>query len=287
MGLLFRLVEVSSGAVRIDGHDISCIGLKRLRQAINIIPQDPILLEGTVRSNLDPFWQYSDAEVQKAIHRVMDCIVDRNKATSSELQEADGKGATTSRIEADMEVKKDGNNFSAGERQLLALARAFLYDRKIIVMDEPTANIDTTSEWQTNFPKSHCCVLLRHAVNAVESMVLHALTADEKIQPLVREAFEGHTLLTIAHRLNTIITSAWHQCKYHPTIIPRYLISIIVVFLHKYCAVDKILVLSEGEVVEYDTPVKLLDNRNGDLSTMVDALGAASVSEPTKGSSIV
>jgi ABC-type lipoprotein export system ATPase subunit len=79
------------------------------------------------------------------------------------------------RITADMSVSKDGNNFSAGERQLLALARVFLYNRRIVVMDEPTASIDTGT--------------------------------DERIQPMIRQTFkEGkQTLLCIAHRLTTVI----------------------------------------------------------------------------------
>ena len=95
------------------------------------------------------------------------------KAATDEQQQQQQQQQQVRRITVDMSVSKDGSNFSAGERQLLALARAFLYSRRIIVMDEPTASIDTGT--------------------------------DERIQPLIRESFAGHTLLCIAHRLNTVI----------------------------------------------------------------------------------
>ena len=146
MALLFRLSEVSGGSIKIDGHDIAPLGLKRLRSAINIIPQDPILLEGTVRTNLDPFEQYTDAQVEAAIEKVMNGVghVETNASILPEMtaQKAEAESKVR-RITSEMSVSKDGSNFSAGERQLLALARAFLYSRQIIVMDEPTASIDT------------------------------------------------------------------------------------------------------------------------------------------------
>lgn len=106
-----------------------------------VIPQDPILLEGTVRSNLDPFDQYGDADVAAAIESVMkgystapatESISARATADgtiSDDVTDGQhGRGAIT----LDLSVSKDGANFSAGERQLLALARAMLYKRKIV-----------------------------------------------------------------------------------------------------------------------------------------------------------
>jgi ATP-binding cassette subfamily C (CFTR/MRP) protein 1 len=132
MSLLFRLVEPSAGMVKIDNFNIATLGLQRLRSAINIIPQDPILLEGTVRSNLDPFDQYGNAAVAAAIEKVMSgystAPATDGSTSNSDTDGQHGRGAIT----LDMSVSKDGANFSAGERQLLALARAMLYKRKIV-----------------------------------------------------------------------------------------------------------------------------------------------------------
>jgi ABC-type multidrug transport system fused ATPase/permease subunit len=68
--ILFRLVEPCNGSIIIDGIDVSTIGLRSLRQAIAIIPQDPMLFSGTIRSNLDPFSMYNDRELFIALDRV-------------------------------------------------------------------------------------------------------------------------------------------------------------------------------------------------------------------------
>ena len=151
LALLFRLVEPSGGRVCIDGVDIASLGLKQLRSAIGIVPQDPILFRGTVRSNIDPFGHYTAEAAVDALRHV------RMDATQLEAQ-----------------VTKGGDNFSAGERQALALARAVLHShRRIIAMDEPTANIDAKT--------------------------------DALLQTMLRQIFEGRTLLCIAHRLQTVI----------------------------------------------------------------------------------
>ena len=151
LALLFRLVEPSGGRVCIDGVDIASLGLKQLRSAIGVVPQDPILFSGTVRSNLDPFGHYTAEAAVDALRHV------RMDATQLEAQ-----------------VTKGGDNFSAGERQTLALARAVLHShRRIIAMDEPTANIDAKT--------------------------------DALLQTMLRQIFEGRTLLCIAHRLQTVI----------------------------------------------------------------------------------
>ncbi|KAL4133396.1 hypothetical protein PRIC2_003714 [Phytophthora ramorum] len=124
---LMRLVELDGGSISIDGVDISKIGLHDLRANIAIIPQDPVLFSGTVRSNLDPFDQFSDEQIWTSVKR-------------ASLQKA-----VTS---LDDVVDEKGSNFSVGERQLLSIARALLKRSKVILMDEATASIDTETDRQ-------------------------------------------------------------------------------------------------------------------------------------------
>lgn len=188
LALTFRLVEPFAGKVMVDGVDSSTIGLKALRKAITIIPQDPILMEGSVRRNLDPFDHYGDDDVMAAL--------------------------TKARLPPEMindEVGKGGFNISAGQRQLLCFARALLHQARIVIMDEPTASCDPET--------------------------------DELLQAMVREEFANCTLITIAHRLNTIIDY------------------------------DKVLVMADGRLAEYDTPSALLKKKHGQFRAMVNALG--------------
>ncbi|KAI2473757.1 ATP-binding cassette transporter protein YOR1-like protein [Annulohypoxylon bovei var. microspora] len=162
MSTLFRLVEISGGHIYIDGLDISTIGLHDLRSRLAIIPQDPTLFRGTVRSNLDPFSEHSDLDLWSALRKA-DLI-----PANANFEDKD-----PSRIHLDSVVEEDGLNFSLGQRQLMALARALVRGSQIIVCDEATSSVD--------------------------------METDDKIQKTMAVGFRGKTLLCIAHRLRTIV----------------------------------------------------------------------------------
>ena len=162
MSTLFRLVELSGGSISIDGVNIATVGLKDLRTRLAIIPQDPTLFLGTIRSNLDPFNEHTDLELWSALRQSDLVGPDENLSDK-----------THGRIHLDGVVEEEGLNFSLGQRQLMALARALVRGSQIIVCDEATSSVD--------------------------------METDQKIQRTIQMGFKGKTLLCIAHRLKTII----------------------------------------------------------------------------------
>ena len=144
---LLRIVEIESGTIYIDDNDIRQVGLSFLRRNISVIPQDPILFGGTVRYNVDPFNEFKDQDIQNALDRV---------------------GLLSLNINEGTHLSEGGSNFSVGQRQLLAIARAILRNNKIVVMDEATASVD--------------------------------LETDFKINSLLKTSFGNSTVLIIAHR---------------------------------------------------------------------------------------
>ncbi|BAD52758.1 putative AtMRP4 [Oryza sativa Japonica Group] len=177
---LFRIVEPSEGKIIIDGIDICTLGLHDLRSRFGIIPQEPVLFEGTIRSNIDPLQLYSDDEIWQALER---CQL---------------KDAVTSKPEKlDASVVDNGENWSVGQRQLLCLGRVMLKHSRILFMDEATASVDSRT--------------------------------DAVIQKIIREEFSACTIISIAHRIPTVM-----DC-------------------------DRVLVIDAGLAKEFDSPANLIE----------------------------
>jgi ABC-type multidrug transport system fused ATPase/permease subunit len=241
---LFRALEAEQGKILIDDLDIGKIGLQDLRENIVMVPQDPTLFTGTIRSNLDPFGLFTDEEIFTALRGVQlvgsahSTVPSRapspppaphkqslNGKSSVKFQVDPASSSGTSDPSSPLEtstmenknifrnlsspVAESGSNLSQGQRQLLCLARAMLKNPKVLLMDEATASIDYAT--------------------------------DSKIQETIREI--KNTTITIAHRLQTIIDY------------------------------DKVLVLDKGEVVEYGDPFDLVSRKDGIFHGMCQMTG--------------
>ncbi|KAK4247619.1 ABC transporter [Corynascus novoguineensis] len=174
---LFRLVDMHSGTIRVDGVDIRTLPRQEVRSRIVAVPQHPFLLKGSVRVNADPMGQASDEDILAALQSV-------------QLQEAVEKNGG---LDADI----DDLNLSVGQKQLFCLARAMLRPSTILILDEATSSIDAKTE--------------------------------EVMQRLIRKKFANHTIIAVAHRIETIMDY------------------------------DKVAVLDAGRLVEFDSPYKLLE----------------------------
>ncbi|KAM3328985.1 hypothetical protein ACQJBY_026205 [Aegilops geniculata] len=187
---LFRIVEPTVGQILVDSVDICTIGLHDLRSRLSIIPQDPTMFEGTVRSNLDPLNEYNDDQIWEALD---------NCQLGDEVRKKE--------LKLDSPVIENGENWSVGQRQLVCLGRVILKRTKILVLDEATASVDTAT--------------------------------DNMIQKTLRENFSEATVITIAHRITSVLDS------------------------------DMVLLLDNGVAVERDTPAKLLENKSSLFSKLV------------------
>ncbi|KAH6909905.1 ATP-dependent bile acid permease [Coprinopsis sp. MPI-PUGE-AT-0042] len=186
---LFRL--------KLDGVDTRHIGLETLRTRLALVPQDSVLFLGTLRDNIDPQRTRTDAELIQVLQRAW-------------LLPRDGKAdpATEAKFSLDAIVGDEGSNFSAGEKQLLALARALVKNSRVIVLDEATSSVDVET--------------------------------DAKLQRTIQTEFNTSTLLCIAHRLNTI--------AYY----------------------DRVLVMDQGKVAEFDTVLNLFDKEDSIFRSLCD-----------------
>lgn len=191
---LLRMLRASEGRILIDGVDIAGVPLRKLRRIITVIPQDPSLVRGTLRMNLDPTNSHSDREIWQCLERAHLAKVVSNDARGLLLPTTDG-----------------GSNLSVGQRQLVCLARAILRGTKILLLDEATSQMDGDT--------------------------------DQLIQVALRSAFAQCTLFTIAHRLHTILDY------------------------------DRILVLEDGRVREFDTVPQLLSDTSSVFYSMAVEAG--------------
>jgi ABC-type multidrug transport system fused ATPase/permease subunit len=158
---LFRLHEVESGRVLIDGVDLSGLGLRRMRKHVTVVPQDPVLMQGTVRTNLDPFGKVNE----DALRRSLRC---------SFMAGGDDEAKAT----LDRELAVGGSNLSCGERQLMCLARAVIQEPTVLVLDEPTSSTDADTDkklqamLRTEFKCTSLCIAHRIQTVADSDLIL-------------------------------------------------------------------------------------------------------------------
>jgi ABC-type multidrug transport system fused ATPase/permease subunit len=185
---LYRNFDDYEGDIFLDGLELRQVDLKELRSGITVIPQDPYLFHDTLKKNLDPMGQKSQEEMIETMKTI---------GLWSKF-EKDGLAS---------EIDQSGSNLSQGEKQLVCIARALLFKKKLILLDEATANIDSKNE--------------------------------ETIQTLLGEKFDDCTILMIAHRLNTVMVC------------------------------DKILVLGDGQVLEYGDRQALMADSKSHFAEML------------------
>ncbi|KAH8195528.1 hypothetical protein TruAng_010313 [Truncatella angustata] len=177
---LLQMVETRSGQITVDDIDVGTVACTDVRSHLNVVPQDPFLLPGTVRFNIDPFGRISDDEIIRALESV------RLWGT---VQEQGG-----------LEKEMDTAAWSAGQKQLLCLARAVVRKSKVLILDEATSSVDAETE-------------------AI-------------MQDIIDTTFKDCTVLAVMHRLK-------HVTRY-----------------------DKVALLDNGSLVEFDTPTSLIGQQS-------------------------
>lgn len=223
LSALFLFLLPETGYVKIDGVDITSIPLKKLRQSIGIIPQDPQMFTGTIKTNLDPYDEFSDEQIFESLRRVnlinkeeLSSLKSNNYKKIASKESSSSEDDTSNNnvnkfLNLNNAITEGGSNISQGQRQLICLARTLLRQPKVILLDEATASLDYKS--------------------------------DQIIQQTVREEFSNCTIMTIAHRLKTVIDY------------------------------DKIVVLDNGLLKEYDHPYSLLLNKDSIFYSMCEDSG--------------
>ncbi|KAJ1731156.1 hypothetical protein LPJ61_002673 [Coemansia biformis] len=211
---LLRLIEAAAGRIELDGVDIAGVGLERMRQGVAIVPQEPVLFNGTVRFNLDPLGDHPDTLMLDAL--MLDAL--RRTLLLRGPPGGDDSASVAAFGSLDDAVTENGRSLSLGQRQLVALARALVRRSRLVIMDEATASVD--------------------------------FATDAGVQQAIRGAeFADSTLICIAHRLRTVIDY------------------------------DRIMVLDEGQIVEFDTPARLLRRDGGLFRRMCEASGELALLE--------
>ena len=199
---IYRTFDEYRGEIKIDGKEIRTIDLKILRNTMTIIPQDPYLFNDTLRNNMDPTHQFDEEVIEELLNEV------------NLWEKFTYLNGLDSKIEA------GGSNLSQGEKQLVCLARALLFNNKLVLMDEATANIDTQTE-------------------AI-------------IQRLIKEKFNKSTF------------DDRSPTQHHP---PLRQVKRLILFDFNFF--DRVLLLDDGKVLEYDDLHNFMGNEKSHFGRML------------------
>ncbi|CZT49492.1 related to multidrug resistance-associated protein [Rhynchosporium secalis] len=183
---ILRMVELTSGTITLDNHDLATIPRALIRQRLICLTQDPFLFTGSIRLNVDPLGEATDHDIVSALMKIRLWEVVAAKVGG-------GKQSETAVLDAVM----DENFLSHGQRQLFCLARAMLRKSAVLILDEPTSSVDVKT--------------------------------DAQMQAIIRSEFRTHTIIMIAHRLDSLLDF------------------------------DRVAVLDRGSLVEFGEPSVLLN----------------------------